>query len=325
MMPLPDSDTDAPRTGGPLAMPSQRIRCLGPFFTATGLIIGLSIAATDMVSQGAVSIGAALFFACCNLVPDERNDQLTLGVTCSALACLFGYGIGAACNVSSLLDAVGLQDRSRWGRIEWEGSFVNALRVPMFLVFVMMFHATEFTFQQVFHPKDVSFRAFLLTPVPAGGYSIAMIAALGEFWLEFWLLRDVQLLPKTLSSVFFWVGFGLSFSGWAMRTAALFTAQSNFTHLVMPAKRASHELVQEGVYRLCRHPGYLGWFMWSVSTQIVLGNPVCMLLYALVAWRFFAGRIPIEEQLLVRFFGDEYLEYARRVPCGIPCISQLGS
>lgn len=313
MMPLPDSDTDVPQMRAPVA--HQRLRFLGPFCTATGLIIGLSMAATDMVNQEAVSIAAALFFACCNFVPDTADDRITLGLTCSALASFFGYGIGTACNISSLLDAIGLEGRSSWGRIEWQGSSVNVLRVPLFLVLVMMFHATEFTFQLAFHPKDVSFRAFLLTPVPAGGYSIAMIAALAEFWLEFWLFRDVRMLPTTLSSVIFWVGFVVSLSGWIMRSSALFTAQSNFTHLVMPAKRASHELVQEGVYRLCRHPGYLGWFMWSVSTQIVLGNPVCMLLYALVAWRFFAGRIPVEEQLLVRFFGDEYLQCSPAEAC----------
>ena len=63
--------------------------------------------------------------------------------------------------------------------------------------------------------------------------------------------------------------------------------------------------------------------MWSVSTQILLGNILCFFAYAWVSWRFFAGRIPHEEEMLVRFFGDEYLEYAREVPAGIPNASQL--
>ena len=74
---------------------------------------------------------------------------------------------------------------------------------------------------------------------------------------------------------------------------------------------------------MCRHPGYVGWFVWSVSTQVLLGNIFCFFAYAWVSWRFFAGRIPHEEQMLIRFFGDDYLDYASRVPCGIPWVSQV--
>lgn len=111
--------------------------------------------------------------------------------------------------------------------------------------------------------------------------------------------------------------------GWGLRVAALFTARANFTHLVAYQKRATHELVTVGVYRLCRHPGYVGWFLWSVSTQLVLANPVCFMLYAFASWRFFKGRIPQEEELLCNFFGQQYHDYAKRVPCGIPWISEL--
>ena len=77
------------------------------------------------------------------------------------------------------------------------------------------------------------------------------------------------------------------------------------------------------MYGWCRHPGYVGWFLWSVSTQILLINPVCIFCYAWVSFRFFAGRIPHEEEMLLQFFGDEYMAYAREVPCGIPGISRL--
>lgn len=41
--------------------------------------------------------------------------------------------------------------------------------------------------------------------------------------------------------------------------------------------------------RHIRHPGYLGWFMWSISTQVLLANPICTGLFSLVVrpgwWR----------------------------------------
>lgn len=175
-------------------------------------------------------------------------------------------------------------------------------------------------FVVAFHPQDIKFRAFMLSPVPIGGYSIAMIAALIEFWVEDLILRK----NTSVGAVLLCAGFVIGFSGWVLRVAALFTAQANFTHLVAHRKKASHELVVRGVYGWCRHPGYLGWFMWSVSTQLVLLNPICCLAYAAVAWKFFEGRIPGEEELLVHFFGQQYLDYAQRVPCGLPWISELG-
>jgi len=33
-------------------------------------------------------------------------------------------------------------------------------------------------------------------------------------------------------------------------------------------------------YRYVRHPGYLGWLIWAVGTQVLLTNPVCTLLFA---------------------------------------------
>lgn len=202
-------------------------------------------------------------------------------------------------------------------------SRIVVLQIPLFLFLVMIFHSVEFTFAVLFHPDEIQFRAFLLAPVPMGGYSIAMIAALAEYWLRSLLLGDRLQLPATAAGVVLWVGFATSLLGWAMRAAALFTAQSNFTHLVQHTKRDSHALVTDGVYRICRHPGYLGWFMWSVATQVVLCNPICLILYAIVAWKFFKSRIPEEERYLCQFFGEEYWQYAQKVPCGLPCISQL--
>lgn len=42
--------------------------------------------------------------------------------------------------------------------------------------------------------------------------------------------------------------------------------------------------------------------------------------YALTVWRFFRDRTEEEEISLIHFFGDEYLEYKKRVPTGLPFI-----
>lgn len=57
-----------------------------------------------------------------------------------------------------------------------------------------------------------------------------------------------------------------------------------------------------------------------VCPQVLLCNPVCVVGYALASWRFFRERIEEEEITLIHFFGEEYLEYKRKVPSGLPFI-----
>merc|ERR1740123_2781739 len=130
-----------------------------------------------------------------------------------------------------------------------------------------------------------------------------MISALAEHWAErgLWAMAPAAVQGAVLS-----LGFLLGMLGWGLRALALFTAKSNFTHLVAHRKQAGHALVTGGVYALCRHPSYVGWFLWSISTQLILGNPICFIAYTAVSWLFFARRIPEEEDLLIDFFGEQY-------------------
>lgn len=100
----------------------------------------------------------------------------------------------------------------------------------------------------------------------------------------------------------------------------MITASENFTHIVQFDKVQNHQLVTHGVFSLVRHPSYLGWFMWSIGTQLTLANPVCIVLYAVASWKFFHERIFMEEITLLNFFGEEYYQYQQRVPTGLPFI-----
>lgn len=65
------------------------------------------------------------------------------------------------------------------------------------------------------------------------------------------------------------------------------TAKSNFHHLIQVRKQESHQLVTHGVYSFDRHPSYLGYFLFSLAGQLILGNPVSFIAYAWVLWKFF--------------------------------------
>lgn len=53
------------------------------------------------------------------------------------------------------------------------------------------------------------------------------------------------------------------------------TATHNFTHAIASQRTERHRLVTHGVYGYMRHPGYAGWALWAIGTQVLLANPVC--------------------------------------------------
>lgn len=56
-------------------------------------------------------------------------------------------------------------------------------------------------------------------------------------------------------------------------------------------------------------------------SQLMLCNPVSLVVYAFAAWSFFKTRIEIEEMTLLGFFGQDYVDYKKRVGTLLPFIS----
>ena len=66
--------------------------------------------------------------------------------------------------------------------------------------------------------------------------------------------------------------------GEVLRKGAMITARTNFNHYVQHVKHEGHELVTCGVYNWMRHPSYVGWFYWSIGTQVCLLHNIFILL-----------------------------------------------
>ncbi|KAI8913702.1 Isoprenylcysteine carboxyl methyltransferase family-domain-containing protein [Gorgonomyces haynaldii] len=172
------------------------------------------------------------------------------------------------------------------------------------------FHTFEYI-STVMFKADAGLHSFLLNHSPE--YHTAMIATLVEYLCELYLFPSL----KQLNFFFFFL---LSFGGQLMRTSAMWTAGVSFDHHVQYEKKSDHTLVTNGIYQYLRHPSYTGFYYWATFLQIALGNPICFVAFCYVLYKYFEDRIEEEEQMLIQFFGDDYVQYKKRSFVLIPGI-----
>ncbi|GAB1320658.1 farnesyl cysteine-carboxyl methyltransferase [Madurella fahalii] len=208
-------------------------------------------------------------------------------------------------------------------------------RLPFFLASLSTFHFLEFWTTAAYNTRAAEVSSFLLTS-NWPGYAIAHTFATLECLATHLAWPDARWTPRApfLSSVFFFLddsfdnpgpvltllGFALVLLGQTVRSVAMVQAGPSFNHHVQSRRGEGHVLVTSGVYSVLRHPSYFGFFWWALGTQMVMGNVVSFVGYAVVLWRFFSRRVRHEEEFLVRFFGREYEEYRKRVGTKIPFV-----
>jgi protein-S-isoprenylcysteine O-methyltransferase Ste14 len=125
---------------------------------------------------------------------------------------------------------------------------------------------------------------------------------------EFWTIDDDTIR---------WLGVALFAAGGALRIWPVFVLDRRFSGLV--AIQPGHTLVTSGVYRLVRHPSYLGLLVNSLGWGLTFRSAVGVLLAVLMIPPLL-GRIRAEERLLRAQFGDEYDAYCARTARLIPGI-----
>ncbi|KAJ8722339.1 hypothetical protein PYW08_004741 [Mythimna loreyi] len=193
-------------------------------------------------------------------------------------------------------------------------SFDNGWRVfGLYTIILSFFHFSEFVSVALTNPRTLTVNSFILNH--SIQYGVAAVASWIEWGVEYYFYPEMK--------TYFWVsycGVVMCIAGEIFRKAAMFTAKTNFNHTVQFVKRPDHELVTHGVYSICRHPSYVGWFYWSIGTQITLLNPICVIIYAVASWMFFRERVYAEELTLLTFFGPQYVEYQKKVGTGLPFI-----
>ncbi|CAI7648207.1 unnamed protein product [Penicillium manginii] len=197
-----------------------------------------------------------------------------------------------------------------------------AWRIPFFTASLSLFHFLEFFITAHYNTATASVSSFLLSS-NGWAYNAAHGSALLECALELWLwpTAPTRHSASILSPLCVSAGLVLVLVGQIVRSLAMAHAAANFNHHVQSRHKDGHVLVTSGIYAVLRHPSYFGFFWWGLGTQLVLGNGVCFVLYAVVLWRFFDARIRTEESFLIDFFGDDYVRFKKGTRVGIPGIA----
>ena len=123
---------------------------------------------------------------------------------------------------------------------------------------------------------------------------------------------QVKLMSHTLG----YLGCLLMVGGMVLRWTAIATLKKQFT--VDVAIVEGHELVDTGVYRLVRHPSYLGSLITFLGLGMAWENWISLVVVLVLRISATTYRIAVEEKVLVGHFGDAYMAYRKRTKGLIP-------
>jgi len=146
-----------------------------------------------------------------------------------------------------------------------------------------------------------------------GSGIVVRLGAFVSVWLCFYFaMNNIAILPNWL----FYVGIIMMLTGIALRQWSIWILGGFFSTSVRIV--SNQRIVKEGPYTLLRHPSYTGLLMillgLGLATRTWLGMVGTLLLFGSAL----GYRINVEENVLKKEFGKEYVEYSKKTKRLIP-------
>ncbi|MFD2872212.1 methyltransferase family protein [Mucilaginibacter ximonensis] len=112
------------------------------------------------------------------------------------------------------------------------------------------------------------------------------------------------------------IGFAVAILGFIIRWMAILQLGKMFT--VDVSISSDHQLKTDGLYRLVRHPSYLGLLLIIWSIAICEHNIVGYAVVIIPTFLALNYRINVEEKALIAEFGQQYIDYQKTTARLIP-------
>ncbi len=151
-----------------------------------------------------------------------------------------------------------------------------------------------------------------------GTQIILWVVFIASFKIEEWMHR---FFPVDMPGGYSWlrpVAFGILALGLAVRAVAIFTLGTAFSANV--AVRPGQAFERSGLYRLVRHPSYLGLELILLACALHARTWVCFAVILVPPTLAVLYRIRVEESALHLAFGADYESYTRSTKRLIPGI-----
>jgi protein-S-isoprenylcysteine O-methyltransferase Ste14 len=137
------------------------------------------------------------------------------------------------------------------------------------------------------------------------------------YWLSF-IIAATKTGRIYQWNTFFVIGSVLALIGLIIRVSSILQLKQQFTYTV--TKIEGHELIETGLYKIIRHPGYLGQLIIFLGISTCLSNWLSILLMIIPVFLGYLNRINVEEKFMVEHMGQKYLDYQKRTKRLIPTI-----
>jgi protein-S-isoprenylcysteine O-methyltransferase Ste14 len=119
-------------------------------------------------------------------------------------------------------------------------------------------------------------------------------------------------------NTFFAIGMALVVIGLMIRVHSILTLKKFFTYSV--AKVENHQIVETGLYKIIRHPGYLGQLIIFVGISTSISNWVSILVMMIPITLGYLYRITVEEKFMIEQLGEDYVNYQKLTKRLIPMV-----
>jgi len=190
--------------------------------------------------------------------------------------------------------------------------FPSVLEEVIFWIVILSAFALNLLFERR------SGRKFKKTQKAAGDERTAFViqaAGLSSFVVALWIgYARIGALPNWL----FYPGLAMYILGLALASWAAFTLGRFFSPHV--GVQADHRVIDNGPYRLIRHPRYAGGLLSAFGLGLALQSWAAVLVPVIAAGLGYAYRISVEEKFMIAHLGNEYVEYCKRTKRIIPFI-----
>jgi protein-S-isoprenylcysteine O-methyltransferase Ste14 len=150
-----------------------------------------------------------------------------------------------------------------------------------------------------------------------GSVWLLAVAISTGYWLSF-IIAGTKIGRIYHWNTFFGLGSILIVTGLIVRVTSILTLKKQFTYTVTRVK--DHELIETGLYKNIRHPGYLGQLIIFLGISTCLSNWLSVLLMIIPVFLGYLNRINIEEKFMIEQMGQKYLDYQKRTKKLIPAI-----